>query len=470
MWTHWWCRTQSCSASWPVGTMKLFSIMTYHPLVVIQIMPQVWTYWWCLNTNCVRHQDLPKQWACSALWHTTSWWSYKIMPQMWTYWWCLKARLFSIMTCWNNELVQHNDNPSTGGHIKSCHRCGLTDDAWTQICSASWLAGTKNLFSTMTYHLMVVIRDHATDVGLLTIRNWWCLNTKLFSIMTCWNNEVVQHNDIPPIGGHTKSCHRCGLTDDAWTQSCSASWPAGTINLFSIMKYHQLVVIRNHAICGLTDDAWTQNCSATWPTCWNKEVVQRYDIPPIGGHTKSCHRCGLTDDPCTQSCTASWSTGTMKLSALWHTTNWWSYEIMPQMWTYWWCLNTKLFGIITWWNNELVKNYDIPPIGGHTKIMPQMWTYWWCLKTKLFSIMTCWNNELVQHYDIPPVGGHTRSCHRCGLTDDAWTQNCSASWPAGTIDLFSIMTYHPVVDIQNHATDVDLLMMPETKVFSIMTC
>jgi len=36
--------------------------------------------------------------------------------------------------------------------------------------------------------------------------------------------------------------------------------------------------------------------------------------------------------------------------------------------------------------------------------------------------------------------------------------------PAGTKKLFSVMTYHLLVVIQNHATYVGLLMMPEHKV------
>ena len=155
--------------------------------------------------------------------------------------------------------------------------------------------------------------------------------------MTCWNNELVQHYEIPPIGGHTRSCHRCGLTDDDWTQSCSVSWPTVTMKLFSIMTYHQLVVIQNHA---------TDVGLLMMP---EHKVVQHHDL--------------LEHRTC---------------SALRHTTYWWSYKNMPQMWTYWWCLNTKLF-----------------------------------------SIMTCWNNELVQHYEIPTTRGHTKSRHKCGLTDDA---------------------------------------------------
>ena len=211
---------------------------------------------------------------------------------------------------------------------------------------------------------------------------WWCLNTKSLSIMTCWNNELAQQYDIPPISGHTKPCHRCVLTDDTWTQSCSASWPAGTMNLLRVMTSHLLVVIRNHA---------THVDLLMMP--------ERRDVQ-------------LRDQLEQWSC-----------SALRHTANRWSY-----------------------------------------KLMPQMWTYWWCLTTKLFSIMTCWNKEPVQHYDIPPAGGHTKSCHRCGLTYDVWTQSCSASWPAGTKKMFNIMTYHLLVVIQNHATDVDLMMMPEHKV------
>ena len=257
------------------------------------------------------------------------------MPQMWTYFWCLNTKLFSIMTCWNKEV-----------------------------------------FSIISYHLLVVIQNHATDVDLLPMSEHKVVQHQ--DLLEQWSSS---RNDIPPIGGRTKSRHRCGLTDDAWTISCSASWPAGTMDLFSIMTYRRLVVTQNHA---------TDTDLLMMP---ENRIVQHHDL--------------MEQSTC---------------SALWRT-------------TYWWWL----------------------------KIMPQMWTYWWCLNTKLFSIMTCWNDGLAQHYDIPPTGGHTRSCHRCGLTDDAWTQSCSVSWPAVTMKLFSIMTYHQLVVIQNHATDVDLLVMPEHK-------
>ena len=187
--------------------------------------------------------------------------------------------------------------------------------------------------------------------------------------MTCWDNELVQHYDIPPIGGHIKSCHRCGLTDDAWTQSCSALWPTATMKLFSIVTYRLLVVIHNHA---------TEVDLLMMP---ENRIVQHHDL--------------LKQWTC---------------SALWHTTYWRSYKIMPQMWTYWWCLNTKLFSILTCYPREVagvtwtratkvvlplmleqrtVQHYDMPPSGGLTIPCHRMWSYWWCLNTKLLSIMTC---------------------------------------------------------------------------------
>ena len=160
------------------------------------------------------------------------------MPQMWAYWWCLNTKLFSIVTYCNNEIVQHCDIPPIGGHTKSRHRCGLTDDAEHKVvqhhdlleqCSCSALWHTTLWWSYKSCHRCGLTDDAWTQI--------------VFDIKTCRNNEPVQHYDIPPVGGHIKSCHRCGLTDDAWKQGCSASWPAGTMNLFSIMTIHRLVVI-----------------------------------------------------------------------------------------------------------------------------------------------------------------------------------------------------------------------------------